>query len=51
MINFRVQNLENLVGELRNEGVTIVDTFESFNCGNQMILNLRILLKGKIVNT
>ena len=33
MINYRVQNLEILVEELRNEGVTIVDTIETFNYG------------------
>jgi len=31
MINCRIQNLENLVKELRKEGVTIVDSIETFN--------------------
>lgn len=33
MINYRVENLESLVGELRKEGVTIVDTIEVFEYG------------------
>jgi predicted enzyme related to lactoylglutathione lyase len=33
MINYRVENLENLVEELRKEGVTIVDTIETFSYG------------------
>jgi predicted enzyme related to lactoylglutathione lyase len=33
MINYRVQNLENLVEELRKEGVIIVDTIETFEYG------------------
>ena len=33
MINYRVENLEWLVGQLRNEGVTIVDEIESFDYG------------------
>lgn len=33
MINYRVENLELLVGELKNEGVTIVDTIETYDYG------------------
>ncbi len=33
MINYRVDNLEALVEELRKSGVTIVDTMESFDYG------------------
>lgn len=33
MINYRVQDLENLVTELRNEGVTILDSIESYDYG------------------
>ncbi len=33
MINYRVENLEALVIELKNEGVTIVDSIESFDYG------------------
>jgi len=33
MINYRVENLERLVDELKNEGVTIVDTIETFDYG------------------
>lgn len=33
MINYRVQNLEALVEELKKEGVTIVDQIESFDYG------------------
>ena len=33
MINYRVENLEALVEELQNEGVTIVDKIESFEYG------------------
>jgi len=33
MINYRVENLEWLVGELKKEGVTIVDKIESFEYG------------------
>jgi len=33
MINYRVENLEALVEQLRNEGVTIVDKIESFDYG------------------
>lgn len=33
MINYRVENLERLVGELKKEGVTIVDTIETFPYG------------------
>lgn len=33
MINYRVENLEALVGQLRKEGVTIVDNIETFDYG------------------
>jgi predicted enzyme related to lactoylglutathione lyase len=33
MINYRVENLEALVEQLKNEGVTIVDDIESFEFG------------------
>jgi predicted enzyme related to lactoylglutathione lyase len=33
MINYRVENLEGLVEELKKEGVTIVDKIESFDYG------------------
>ncbi len=33
MINYRVENLENLVEELKKEGVTILDEIESFDYG------------------
>lgn len=33
MINYRVENLEWLVGELRKEGVTICDEIETFEFG------------------
>ncbi|MES1214193.1 MAG: VOC family protein [Bacteroidota bacterium] len=33
MINYRVENLEALVEELKKEGVTIVDTIESYDYG------------------
>jgi predicted enzyme related to lactoylglutathione lyase len=33
MINYRVDNLEALVEQLKNEGVTIVDKIESFDYG------------------
>ncbi|MGN6418492.1 MAG: VOC family protein [Pseudobacter sp.] len=33
MINYRVENLEALVEELKKEGVTIVDQIESFDYG------------------
>ena len=33
MINYRVENLEALVEELKNEGVTIVDKIEVFDFG------------------
>ena len=33
MINYRVENLEALVVELKKEGVTIVDTIEAFDYG------------------
>jgi predicted enzyme related to lactoylglutathione lyase len=33
MINYRVQNLEALVEQLRNDGVTILDNIETFDYG------------------
>lgn len=33
MINYRVENLEALVAQLKKEGVTITDTIESFDYG------------------
>jgi len=33
MINYRVENLEALVEKLRNNGVTITDSIESFDYG------------------
>ena len=33
MINYRVENLEALVDELKKEGVTIVDTIEAYDYG------------------
>ena len=33
MINYRVENLEWLVGELKKEGVTVLDEIESFEYG------------------
>jgi predicted enzyme related to lactoylglutathione lyase len=33
MINYRVENLETLVAELKKNGVTIVDTIETFDYG------------------
>jgi predicted enzyme related to lactoylglutathione lyase len=33
MINYRVENLERLVDELKKEGVTIVDNIESYDYG------------------
>jgi predicted enzyme related to lactoylglutathione lyase len=33
MINYRVENLEALVGELKKEGVTICDTMETYDYG------------------
>lgn len=33
MINYRVSDLENLVNELRNEGVTILDSIQSYDYG------------------
>ncbi|HEX2935255.1 MAG TPA: VOC family protein [Bacteroidales bacterium] len=33
MINYRVENLEKLVEELKKEGVTIVDTIETYDYG------------------
>ena len=33
MINYRVENLETLVEELKKEGVTVSDTIESYDYG------------------
>ena len=33
MINYRVENLETLVNELKKEGVTVTDTIETYNYG------------------
>lgn len=33
MINYRVQNIENLVNELRENGVTILDEIASYDYG------------------
>jgi predicted enzyme related to lactoylglutathione lyase len=33
MINYRVQNIEGLIRNLKKEGVTIVDTLETYNYG------------------
>jgi predicted enzyme related to lactoylglutathione lyase len=33
MVNYRVDNLEALVEELKTEGVTIVDSIESYDYG------------------
>ncbi len=33
MINYRVENLENLVNELKKEGVTILDEIETYDYG------------------
>jgi predicted enzyme related to lactoylglutathione lyase len=33
MINYRVENLEDLVAELQKEGVTIVDKIETYDYG------------------
>lgn len=33
MINYRVENLEALVEQLKKEGVTIVDNIESYDYG------------------
>lgn len=33
MINYRVENLEALVAELKTSGVTIVDTIETYDYG------------------
>src|SRR6476659_20541 len=33
MVNYRVENLEQLVEQLKNEGVTIVDKIETFDYG------------------
>jgi len=33
MVNYRVENLEKLVKELKKEGVKVVDTIETFSYG------------------
>jgi predicted enzyme related to lactoylglutathione lyase len=33
MINYRVDNLEALVGELKKEDVTVLDTIEAYDYG------------------
>jgi predicted enzyme related to lactoylglutathione lyase len=33
MINYRVENIDNLVDELKNNGVTILDTIQSYDYG------------------
>lgn len=33
MVNYRVQNIEGLVDELRNNGVKILDSIETFDYG------------------
>jgi predicted enzyme related to lactoylglutathione lyase len=33
MVNYRVENLQALVAQLKNEGVTITDTIEAYNYG------------------
>ena len=33
MINYRVENLENLIEQLKNEGVTILDSIENYDYG------------------
>jgi predicted enzyme related to lactoylglutathione lyase len=33
MINYRVQNIEGLVRELQENGVTIIDTIETYDYG------------------
>lgn len=33
MINYRVENIEELVEELKNEGVTVLDSIESYDYG------------------
>ncbi|CAN5256792.1 hypothetical protein BH23BAC3_BH23BAC3_32910 [soil metagenome] len=33
MINYRVENLEELVDELRSEGVEVIDEIEAFDYG------------------
>ena len=38
MINYRVENLEALIEQLKNEGVKIVDKIEAANYGNLFIL-------------
>lgn len=34
MINYRVQNIEALVKKLKENGVTVVDTIETYEYGN-----------------
>jgi len=38
VINYRVENLEALIEQLKNEGVKIVDKIEAANYGNLFIL-------------
>jgi len=33
MINYRVENIEDLVEQLKSEGVTIVDSMETYDYG------------------
>ena len=41
MINYRVENMEALVEELKNEGITVLDEIETFEYGKFIyILNL-----------
>lgn len=44
MINYRVENIEILVAELKKDGVTIVDTIETFD-----YVNLFIFLTLKVI--
>ena len=42
MINYRVENLEQLVDQLKKEGVTIVDKIETYDYGKFVhILNMK----------
>lgn len=45
MINYRVDNLEILVAELKKEGVTICDKIESFDYGKLFISWIRMEIK------
>jgi hypothetical protein len=33
MVNYRIEDLEHLLNELRNEGVTVVDEIEKYESG------------------